>query len=168
MTCRSSSVIVWECSREGLAPELLDDLARAIEAYAIASGDDGVVITSGRRTLRHQAKLMAAFSQEQLMGMYGRHGTPCYVQAIGELREREGRDPTADEVYRILRERKEGFISSHLYGGAIDVASRSVSDVPALRKHLARCGFRTLDERNLGIACIHATHTGVPKAIVRE
>ena len=164
----TSAAIVWKCSQEGLAPELLRDLSLAIDAYVHETGDDSVAVTSGRRTLRHQAELMAAFTQEQLMGMYGRNGTPGYVQAIGELRERQGRSPTAEEVYRILCEREDGYISSHLYGGAIDIASASVADVPALRAQLAKRGFRTLDERSLGIACIHATHAGVAKAIVRE
>ena len=165
---RSSNAIVWECRQEGLARLLLRDLNRAMDAYAKESGDETVTITSGRRSLRHQARLMAAFSQEQLMGMYGRNGTPGYIEAIGDLRQEKQRDPTADEVYGILRTRESGFISSHLYGGAVDIASNSLQDIPALRAQLAACGFRTLDERSLGINCIHATHTDVPKSIVRE
>ena len=165
---RSSNAIVWECRQDGLAGMLLRDLDRAVDAYVNESGDETVTITSGRRSLRHQARLMAAFSQEQLMGMYGRNGTPGYIEAIGNLRQEKQRDPTADEVYGILRTRDSGFISSHLYGGAVDIASSTVQDIPALRAQLAACGFRTLDERSLGINCIHATHTGVPKSIVHE
>jgi hypothetical protein len=164
----SSHAIVWDCSRQGLSRDLLIDLNRAMDAYAEETGDDRVTITSGRRTLRHQAKLMANFTQDQLMGMYGRHGTPSYVQAIGEFRQGKGRSPDADEVYEILRTRESGYISSHLYGGAIDIASRSVQDIPALRAQLAKHGFRTLDERDQGIACLHATHLATPKQIVRE
>jgi hypothetical protein len=90
------------------------------------------------------------------------------VQAIGELRRKKRRAPTADEVYHILRTRESGYISSHLYGGAIDIASRSVQDMATLRAQLARHNFRTLDERSHGIACLHATHLGTPKTIVRD
>lgn len=167
MRCPSPH-LVWECSREGLAAELLRDLEDAVAAYAAESGDPSVTITSGRRTLRRQAELMAAFSQEQLVGLYGRHGMPDYIQSIGDFREREGRDPTADEVNEILRNRQAGYISDHLYGAAVDIASSSVEDVELLRRHLHAHGFRTIDERVHGIACIHASHTGVPRQIVRE
>lgn len=164
----TSPTLVWQCPREGLAPRLMCDLDRAVEAYAEATGDEAIVITSGRRTLRRQAELMAVFSQEQLVALYGRHGMPCYVQSIGEFREREGRDPTADEVYDILRTRESGYISDHLYGGAVDIASSSVQDIAALRTCLQEHGFRVLDERDQGIACLHASHTGVPRQIARD
>lgn len=164
----STPVLVWDCPREGLAPQLLHDLGQAVKAYAAETGDETVVVTSGRRTLRRQAELMAAFSQEQLLALYGRQGTPCYVQSIGELRQREGRDPTADEVYEILRTRPDGYISDHLYGGAVDIAANSVQDIDALRACLRQQGFRTLDERDQGIACIHVSHPGVPREIARE
>jgi hypothetical protein len=163
-----SAAIVWDCSRQGLPHALLQDLCRAVDAYAAETGDNAVTITSGHRTLRRQAELMAAFSQDQLMGLYGRHGTPSYVTAIAEFRNTNGRAPTADEVYRILRHRRDGYISSHLYGGAVDIASRSVQNMAALRAQLAQHNFRTLDERSQGIACLHATHLGTPKRIVRD
>ncbi len=164
----SSPILVWNCSRDGLAPVLLRDLDAAMADYAEATGDEAVVVTSGRRTLRRQAELMADFSQDQLVGLYGRHGMPCYVQSIGEFRQREGRDPNADEVYEILRTRESGYISDHLYGGAVDIASSSVQNIAALRTCLQEHGFRVLDERDQGIACLHASHTGVPRLIARD
>jgi hypothetical protein len=164
----SAPHLVWECPRTGLAAELLHDLEDAVAAYAEESGDESVTVTSGRRTLRRQAELMAAFSQDQLVALYGRQGMPCYVQAIGEFRQREGRDPSAAEVYDILRSRANGYISDHLYGGAVDIASSSVGNVDLFRRHLHEHGFRTIDERAQGIACIHASHRGVPRRIVRD
>ena len=161
-------ILVWDCPRDGLAPQLLRDLESAVKAYAAETGDENVVVTSGRRTLRRQAELMAAFSQDQLLALYGRHGTPCYVQSIGEFRQREGRDPSADEVYEILRSRADGYISDHLYGGAVDIAASSVQDIAALRACLQQQGFRTLDERDQGIACLHVSHRGDPRQITRE
>jgi hypothetical protein len=164
----SSPAINWDCSRKGLPRPLLRDLCHAVDAYVSETGDEAVTVTSGHRTLRRQAELMAAFSQDQLMGLYGRHGTPCYVAAIGEFRKEKGHAPNADEVYRILRDRESGYISSHLYGGAIDIATRTVQNIDALRAQLKQHGFRTLDERSQGIACLHATHLGTPKRIVRK
>lgn len=164
----SSLHLVWECPQAGLAAAVVRDLEDAVAAYAGESGDESVTVTSGRRTLRRQAELMADFSQEQLVALYGRNGMPVYIQSIGDFREREGRDPTADEVYEILRQRESGYISDHLYGAAVDIATSSVEDVELLRQHLHASGFRTLDERAQGIACIHASHPGVPRQIVRE
>ncbi len=156
--------LIWRCSAEGLSPVLLENLVRAADEYLQETGK-ALVVNSGKRSLRKQAELMAAMSRGQLEGMYCRNGYPAYIRAILDHREQHG-NATTEDTWRILADRADGFISSHLYGGAVDIASED-ADIAILKKVLAKHGFRILDERSLGIACIHATCRDVPKAIVR-
>jgi hypothetical protein len=157
--------IVWRASMDGLHPRLLRALSRVAQQYRDRAGSP-IVVTSGRRSLRRQAQLMADMSREQLEGMYCRNGYPSYVRDLVAARQKAGA-LTEDDAYRILRTRTEGYISSHLYGAAVDISSVGV-DVALLKRLLQEQGFRTLDERNLGIQCIHATYRHIPAEIIRE
>ena len=157
--------IVWECSAVGLAPGLLDALQRAADRYAGATGQ-ALTVVSGRRTLRRQAELMAGMTREQLQGMYCRNGYPDYVRGLVALQAERG-TVTPEDAYRILGARRDGYVSAHLSGAAVDIAAERV-DAAVARSALEAEGFRVLDERALGIACLHATHVATPLAIVRE
>jgi len=158
--------LVWKCSAEGLHEGLLTALRDVAAEYAAETGQP-LVINSGARTLRRQAELMSAMSRGQIEGMYCRQGYPSYVQRILNARQLNHGTLDAETTYTILRNRDDGFISSHLFGAAVDV-SPTGSNVALLRKLLTRHGFTTLDERQLGINCLHATYRRAPRAIVRE
>ncbi len=151
----------------GLAPVVRESLERVAAEYARATGER-LTVTSARRSLRHTASLMAAFSQEQLEGMYCRHGYPSYIRQIVEARAANGGSLSAEETYQILCNRTEGYISSHLSGGAVDIATEGLSHKDILRNLLEQNDFTTLDETSLGVQCIHATHKKVPRLIIRE
>lgn len=152
---------------EGLSPQVLADFCAVAEEYTEATGQR-LVVTSARRTLRHSASLMAAMSIGQLEGMYCRNGYPDYIQSMKDEMARLGRNLTADEAYEILKNRREGFISSHLFGAALDVASEGLKDASLLEALLAKHGFNVLNETSLGVKCIHASHSKTPKQIIRE
>lgn len=165
MSVKPARNIVWTVSSQGLDSGLLAALERVARRYRHATGHP-ITITSGRRTLRHQARLMAAMTPAQLEGMYCRHGYPGYIRDLIAARQRFGA-LSPEQAYDILRNRHEGYISSHLYGAAVDISPRGMA--VALLKHLlAEEGFRALDERNLGIACIHATFKAAPVRIIRK
>ena len=151
----------------GLAPIVRTSLDIAAAEYAVVTGER-ITVTSARRTLRHTASLMAGFSQEQLEGMYCRNGYPSYIRQIVQERASKGRMLTTDETYRILANRSEGYISSHLSGAAVDIATNGLKDKQLLREILERHDFTTLDETSLGIPCLHATHKLAPKLIIRQ
>ena len=157
-----------ECGMEaitGLQPPLLQALCTSAMEYTQATGQR-LTVTSGRRTLRRMAELMASFSMEQLEGMYCRHGYPQYIQAIKEARASGPVD--ANETYRILQNRTEGYISMHLCGGAVDIATEGLSAPETLCTILQKNGFSTLDENELGIGCIHASYRSAQKIIVKD
>ena len=159
-----------ECADEalaGLAPQAIADFCTAAEKYTAATGQR-LTVTSARRTLRHCASLMAAMSIEQLEGMYCRNGYPDYIQTMKDAMQRLGRNLTDDETYEILRNRREGYISAHLFGAAIDVASANLQDADLLEQILASCNFSVLNETSLGVNCIHASHKNVQRLIIRE
>jgi len=158
--------LVWNCSAEGLDPELATALRAAAAAWVSESGEP-LVINSGARTLRRQAELMADMTQQQLEGMYCRQGYPSYISAILRARRQNRGSLDADGTYAILCERASGYISSHLCGAAVDI-SPTGCDVGRLRALLDAHGFTTLDERNLGVNCLHATYRDAPRLIVRE
>ncbi len=158
--------ITWNCSSEGLDEGLLQALHAVAAEYAEETGEP-IVINSGARTLHRQAELMSAMSRSQLEGMYCRQGYPGYVQRILNARKTNHGTLDAEATYAILRDRDDGFISAHLCGAAVDV-SPAGSDVGLLRKLLEKHGFTTLDERSLGINCLHATYRQAPRTIVRE
>ena len=160
----------FTCSREaltGLVPVVQRDLVKVARRYQTLTGSR-FTVTSGRRTLRHTAALMAGFSQAQLEGMYCRHGYPSYIRQIVQARKAKKGKLSAEETYNILRRRTEGFISSHLSGGAVDIATRNLAQPELLKRLLRENNFTVLDETSMGVRCIHASHRQVPNRIVRE
>lgn len=149
-----------------LHARLQEALQAVATAYWDATGEE-LVVTSAWRSLRHCAALMAGFNREQLEGMYCRNGYPDYIRDLLATRERQGGVLSEEDAYRILCQRREGYISRHLIGGAVDIA-RPERDLPFLLTLLAQHGFQALDEEVFGLSCIHASHRDVPTAIVRE
>jgi hypothetical protein len=158
--------LAWNCTAEGLDEGLLDALQQVAAEYVAETGQ-AMIINSGARTLQRQAELMSEMSQDQLEGMYCRQGYPSYVQGIVNARKENRGSADARQTYDILRSRDEGFISAHLCGAAVDVSPVG-ADVGRLRRLLEKHGFTTLDERGLGINCLHATYRQAPRRIVRE
>lgn len=158
--------LVWNCSAEGLNPDLMTAL-RAAAAVWVAETGQPLVINSGARTLRRQAELMADMTQRQLEGMYCRAGYPSYISAILRARRQNHGSLGAEGTYAVLCTRDSGYISSHLCGAAVDI-SPTGCDVARLRALLDTHGFTTLDERNLGVNCLHATYRDAPRLIVRK
>ncbi|MBQ7652492.1 MAG: hypothetical protein IJS15_16150 [Victivallales bacterium] len=159
-----------ECTDEalaGLAPQVLADFSAAAERYTSETGQR-ITVTSAKRSLRHCASLMAAMSIEQLEGMYCRNGYPDYIKSMKEAMRSLGRKLTPDEAYEILRNRGEGYISAHLFGAALDVASDGLKDAALLERILADSNFSVLNETELGVNCIHASHKNVKRQIIRE
>lgn len=160
----------FSCAEEGITgmhPLAYHAICQVAQEYATATGQR-LMLNSAYRTLRHTASLMAGFSIEQLEGMYCRHGYPSYIQSMKDRILSKGNPLTEEEAYCILSERTEGYISSHLYGGAVDIDSERVLDRTLLEQLLAKHGFSFFDETSLGVACFHATHTNVPKIIVKK
>ena len=158
MTCAPEDVAA-------LQPETLAAFIRVAREYRQATGSS-LVVTSARRTLRRMAELMARFSMEQLEGMYCRNGYPQYILALKNARAKGPVD--ADETYRILQMRTEGYISMHLSGGAVDVATDGLASQDCLLALLEKHGFSALNETELGIGCIHASFKSADKTIVRQ
>ena len=159
-----------ECTDEalaGLAPQVVADFSTAAERYTSETGQR-LIVTSARRSLRHCASLMAAMSIEQLEGMYCRNGYPDYIRSMKDAMLNLGRKLTPDEAYEILRNRGEGYISAHLFGAALDVASEGLKDGALLERLLESCNFTVLNETSLGVNCIHASHKNVQRQIIRE
>lgn len=165
--CEKTKMINWAGSAAGLVPELVAALERAVGAYEVATGLATVTVTSGRRTLRRQAELMAAMPPAQLDALYGRHGEPSYLPPLKELWRTAGGSPDPAAVYDILATRRDGYISSHLYGAAVDLAVEGLADAACLTRLLEAEGFTVLDERDAGIPCLHATFRACPPEIVR-
>ncbi len=159
-------MLSWECEKAGLDPRIPPALEAAAAAYGSATGET-LRVTSGLRTLRRQAELMAAMTDAQLRALYARNGTPDYVQNLEEARRRRG-TLDAETAYGILKSRKEGYISAHLSGAAADLATDGVSNLPLLRKFLDAGGFDTLDERDDGIPCLHCRFRAAAVRIVAE
>ncbi len=109
---------------------------------------------------------MAAMSDAQLKGLYGAGDPPDYVRRICELRGPDGA-VSAALVYDVLCERREGYVSRHLFGAAADLAIPECA-VPELKEALRRQGLAVLDERDRGIDCLHVSLPGVPTRIVRR
>ena len=157
--------LIWDCLPDGLEGTLVRRLTEVAQLYHAQTGA-GLTITSGRRTLREQARLMAAMSPAQLEGMYCRKGYPDYVRRLIGAREGKGM-PSEEDAYRILRDRTEGYVSAHLCGAAVDIDTVNV-DASLLRAILESHGFQALDERCLGIPCIHAVLKGAELRLVRQ
>ena len=158
--------LAWNCTAEGLDAGLLKALQQ-VAAEHVGETGQALVINSGARSLQRQAELMSGLSQDQLEGMYCRNGYPSYVQRLVSARKANRGSLDAKQTYEILRSRDEGFISAHLSGAAVDVSPVG-ADLNLLRKLLEKHGFTTLDERGLGINCLHATYQAAPRRIVRE
>ena len=154
----------YTCSPENFAalrPDVSAALAAAAEAYHGRTGQ-AITVTSARRTLRHCAELMAAFSREQLEAMYCRHGYPDYIRQLVAAADAKKATLSADEAYDILRQRRDGYISYHLFGAAVDIATEGLLDARLLTAILTQSGFAVSDETHLGISCLHASFTQVP------
>ena len=82
--------------------------------------------------------------------MYCRNGYPDYIRTIKSSMEQLHRRLTPEETYEILKKRQEGYISTHLFGGAVDIAAEGLKDKPLLIRLLQAEGFTTLDETDLG------------------
>ncbi|OQC15654.1 MAG: hypothetical protein BWX73_01228 [Lentisphaerae bacterium ADurb.Bin082] len=161
----------YTCSPENFAalrPEVLAALTAAATAYQRQTGQ-AITVTSAGRTLRHCAELMAAFNREQLEAMYCRRGYPDYIRQLVAAAEAKQAPLSADEAYDILRQRREGYISYHLFGAAVDIATKDLHDAKRLTEILTSCGFAVSDETHLGIPCLHASYTQVtePLPIIR-
>ena len=150
---------------ESLQPEVLAAFEKVAGEYHAATGDM-LTVTSGRRSLRKMAELMAKFSMEQLEGMYCRNGYPQYILAIKEARAFG--DVDAEKTYGILQNRTEGYISMHLSGGAVDIATEGMKEQETLTSLLEKHGFTAFNETELGVGCIHASFKTAQKLIIRE
>ena len=156
--------LCWHGFRDGLHPVLVTAVEQAAADY-FQRFRTRLHATSGRRTLRHQARLMADMTADQLTGLYARRGIPDYIARILVLHE-AGAPVTQRQVYAILAGRREGYISAHLYGGAVDLDAENVRAEP-LRTLLEARGLSVLDEQSAGIPCLHIAAPQVPRAIMR-
>ncbi len=159
----------FACAPDGIAglrPEVRASLEAACVRYCRETGE-APVVTSGWRSLKSCAQLMAGFDRGQLEGMYCRHGYASYVRDLLAARERLGRRLTGEEAYEILCRREEGYISWHLQGGAVDIQA-PVSRPGLFRKCLEDVNFTVFDEQELGVACYHATYRGLEPQIIRK
>jgi len=157
----ASPDVRWAAPRTEVHPGLVQAIERAARTYRGRTGEP-VTVVSGRRSLRRQAELMAAMSDEQLTSLYS--AAAEYVQRIIAERARTGR-LSAEQVYRILCTRSEGYISRHLWGAAVDLAIPEKAPemlITCLRKE----GLQVLDERNAGIHCFHVAKPDLPVRIV--
>ncbi len=156
-----------ECGVEAfsaLHPGLQEAISEAARRYRLAEFNAPKwVITSGRRTLRRQAELMAALSPEQLVAMYCSHGRPQYIDALLELNS-----ITPEAAYQVLCNRSEGYISRHLFGAAADIAAHNITNPARLKALLLEQGAAVLDEREMGILCYHVSWPDAPVKIIRE
>ena len=151
-----SAALVIECPPEDYAA-LAEPLRTALEAaareyHACFPAAPPPVVTSARRTLRRQAALMAAMTDAELEGMYCRHGRPSYIDELEAARPLD-----EEKAYGILLNRREGYISKHLYGLAVDVAAATVAEPETLKEMLSRRGCAVLDESEMGRPCLHIT-----------
>ena len=165
-----NSVFDHTCAAEelqSLADGLLNAFTDVSARYTRETGQR-LVVTSAKRSLRHTAELMAAFTPTQLESLYCRNGYPSYIREMVASIHAKGQPLTGEEAYAILSQRTEGYVSAHLYGAAIDIRASELQDPILLRNLLEEAGFRTLDETECGISCIHATYKAVPIQIVRE
>ncbi|NLZ59720.1 MAG: hypothetical protein GX901_03560 [Lentisphaerae bacterium] len=160
----------YTCNAQGIAallPEVRAAFSLAAQAYFCATAQRPRV-NSAWRSLRHCAELMAGFSQEQLEAMYCRNGYPDYIRSIVEARQKNGGKLETEQVYKILQQRQEGYISWHLLGAAIDLAKEGLQKPELLRKILEQHNFSVFDEEDLGIACLHAAYKGLKAQILRK
>ena len=152
---------------QSLADGVLDAFTEVASRYTQETGQR-LVVTSARRTLLHTAELMAEFTPVQLEELYCRNGYPSYIREMVSAIQAKGHPLTGEEAYAILAHRTEGYVSAHLFGAAIDIRSTELQNPTLLRSLLETAGFRTLDETECGIPCIHATYKAIPTQIIRE
>jgi len=146
-------------------PEVYKGIYRVSCLYFAAFGKP-VVITSGWRSLRKMAELMAPLSVSQLEGMYCQNGYPDYIRSIVSERGISNAVLSAAEIYRILQNRKEGYVSRHLFGAAVDLSCEEM-ELEDLSLILKQCGFSVFNERAFGIECVHASYLGLDPVIIR-
>lgn len=161
-----AAAIDWQCPAEGLDSALRMAIEEVAAHYAAATGRR-LVISSGRRSLRRQAELMAAMTPEQLRLLYCRHGEPDYIPPILAALTVGPESRVVERVHAILKQRLDGYVSAHLYGGAVDIALAE-ADLPVLVRLLESHGFEVLDETAAGIPCLHASYASSRRSVVRE
>lgn len=150
-----------------LKPEVLAAFEECAAKYLRLTGQRPEV-TSACRSLRHCARLMSGFNLEQLEAMYCRNGYPGYIREMAKAMEIKGGPIDEDETYAILCARTEGYVSAHLYGGALDIATDGLSNKELLETILRENGFKVLDETDLGVKCIHASYRELTPEIIKE
>lgn len=160
MQSRSSlpSTIRLSCTPEeyfGVQEGLRLRVEAASQKYlSVHPGEAPWRVTSGLRSLQEQAREMAAMSPEQLLALYSKGGTPSYVQ---EMTAAENQPLTPERAYEILLNRKEGYVSKHLYGNAVDLAAKDMKDLTLAKKLLEEQGLAVKDEAAQGIPCMHVS-----------
>ena len=160
MQSRSSlpSTIRLSCTPEeyfGVQEGLRLRVEAASQKYLSAHpGEAPWRVTSGLRSLQEQAWEMAAMSPEPLLKLYSKGGTPSYVQ---EMTAVENQPLTPERAYEILLNRKEGYVSKHLYGNAVDLAAKDMKDLTLAKKLLEEQGLAVKDESAQGIPCMHVS-----------
>lgn len=162
---RTPACLTWDCASDGLDPRLVIALTQAAVDYWRLTGRR-LRVTSGLRALARQAELMADMTSDQLRLLYARHGMPTYLPPIltlppGPLSRR------APAVLAILQQRRDGYVSAHLYGGAADLDAEDVN-TETLRPLLEARGCRLLDETMAGIPCLHVTLVACNPRLVRD
>jgi len=148
-----------------LKPDVYKGIYRVCSLY-FSKFQKPVMITSGWRSLRQTAEIMALLSVSQLKGMYCRHGCPDYIRSIVLKREVLGTVLSEDDVYSILQNRKEGYISRHLFGAAVDLSCEDMK-LDELNLMLKQCGFSVFNEQALGVECLHASYSAEAPVIIR-
>ena len=160
MQSRSSlpSTIRLSCTPEeyfGVQEGLRFRVEAASRKYlSVHPGEAPWRVTSGLRSLQEQAREMAAMSPELLLALYSKGGTPSYVQ---EMTAAENQPLTPERAYEILLNRKEGHVSKHLYGNAVDLAAKDMKDLTLAKKLLEEQGLAVKDETAQGIPCMHVS-----------
>ena len=72
----------------------------------------------------------------------------------------ENQPLTPERAYEILLNRKEGYVSKHLYGKAVDLAAKDMKDLTLAKKLLEEQGLAVKDEAAQGIPCMHVSSRG--------
>lgn len=160
------------CSTDNLA-RLLPPVATALSTVAAAYKErtgQTITVTSAWRSLRHCAELMAGFNREQLEAMYCRNGYPEYIRQMVEAAEQKQAPLNTEETYQILCRRQQGYISYHLLGAAVDIATKDLTEQKLLVEMLTDAGFVVSDETSLGIPCLHAAYSKIspPLPVIKK
>jgi len=102
--------------------------------------------------------------------MYCRNGYPEYIRQMVKTMKQKQAPLNTEETYQILCQRQQGYISYHLFGAAVDIATKELNNQELLTELLTKAGFTVSDETNLGIHCLHAAYTKLkpPLPVIRK